>query len=833
MARLSPIQESFAYGEIGERLRSRVSIDPYKEGLKRARNWYPLIQGPIRMREGSRFMEPVDPDNWTSGQPGATGIRSFTFQRGLDIDAIVEIGETDIIVRNSVDGKQITGGVTGNLISDPQYDIGGGLPNAFWDPDRDKYIFNTDPGRNANDLNGPYFFGTEDAYIKMQSETSGPPTDGVHSPALENGALHPVILPAGSELELNELTIRWKTVLGIKKVTALGGLPLSDPVVRVSVGTTKGANNVFTSDITINVDLIWQDTILNFTPGASNNTLFLSVGIFWTGAIDPVPDLLFPPSLNNSLPLDVGVLKWIAPLSGGSGTNVEFVSPYTAAQLECLQFCMDPGEQVAYFTHPLVETRRLRLAVGEWTFETLSSITVPTVFQGPTPNNWAVGNFLEACAFHEGRLWLGGSPSNPSTLWASASGDYQNFNNVAPTSKQDPLLFPLSSAGRIKTLTSRKELVILTDISEVIGKSVQGVIAFDDFAFPKQTDWGSNCVQPITVGRNMVYTSGSRKKIRTFQDQGGTNYGWDGNELSLLAEEIFSSPVRRMVYLDEPAYQACFLLSDGTLGMATFFYPEDAIGWWRFGTAYNGNRTSGDDTQPGLGNQSPNAIQAQNQVMDITKINTSQGAKLWMIINRVGFSGTQKPGHEVLGFDTGLKPALDSYFIRSVDPITLTCSDIDELTDQSINVIIERQDSVNLDIFSYTVHPNITIIAGVSSAFEDWAGGQTAYLGLFYDNDFQLLSLEGVNPRGTSQTMKRRWHKVFARLNNSPVPLIEGVAAKDRTPATPMGTGEPFITGDTEIVDLGSGEGDLLFTQDKSLITEVTGIFGRVSGAEV
>jgi predicted nuclease of predicted toxin-antitoxin system len=48
-----------------------------------------------------------------------------------------------------------------------------------------------------------------------------------------------------------------------------------------------------------------------------------------------------------------------------------------------------------------------------------------------------------------------------------------------------------------------------------------------------------------------------------------------------------------------------------------------------------------------------------------------------------------------------------------------------------------------------------------------------------------------------------------------------------------MGRGEPFKTGDVEIVDLGSGEGDIIITQDKPLITEVTGIFGKVAGREV
>jgi hypothetical protein len=608
-----------------------------------------------------------------------------------------------------------------------------------------------------------------------------------------------------------------------------------DPQIRVSVGSTQGASDVFTTDVVLGNPSVPSPITISFTPGAGNNSMFLSIGFVWTGAIVTVP--LYSSGYGDSgqgVAAFIGNLSWIAPLAGGSGAGVSFVSPWTAEQLECLQYCMDPGEQVAFFAHPEVETQRLRLNAGEWTLEALSAILLPDPFQGPTPNNWVAGNHPATCVFHEGRLWLGGSPVDPATLWASASGDYADFNNVAPANKADPLLFPLSSAGKIQTLSSRKELVINTDISEVIGTSTDGVIAFDDFSFPKQTDWGSNCVQPIVVGRDMVFTSISRKQMRTFNDEGGTNYGWDGNELSLLAQDLFGMPVRRMVFLDEPSYQACFLLNDGTMAMATFFYPEKVIGWWKYKTSYNGERTSGGIAQPGLPNQSVNNSQTINQIMDITKIDTSEGAKLWMIINRVGYSGTLKPGHELLAFDTGFVPTLDACASRLIDPATGTISDIDELTDQSVNVVIERNDP-NTGATSYTVHPNITVIAGVSSVFQNWAiqDGNIAHVGLFYDNNWKLLPVEAGSNRGTAQVSKRRWNQVYLRLNNSSIPLINGEPPEDRTPGTPMGTGEPIITSDVEYTELGQDQGQLEITQDKPLVAEVLALFGKLKSSEV
>ncbi len=878
MARVSPIQESFAAGEIDPRIQGRTSTDAYKAGLKQALNWHPLVQGPIRLREGSKFLTTVDPDNWVSGTVGVEGIRVFTFQRGINEDAIVEIGEDTITVRNSIDGGPIVGGVTGNLIPNADYTGWdrvspgfpicpiGGVPNSTYDCNRDKDIAGSaDPGRYTGQINSPHAqtnagcpllgisgafnAGTPDARIGLITQSGPQPgpfpgggdpvyiagvSDGWHGPSWENAQSSPIIIPTGSELLLNEFVVKWNVGMGPFSDSLLGPLPYTDIAIRVDIGTAKGLADVFTTDIAISAINIFVETTLNFIPGAGNNNLYITLYIPWKGAAI-VPDLHFSTVAFYiyAVTLNLGVLNWTAPLAGGSGTPVEFTSPYTAAQLECLQVCMDPGEQEMFLTHPEVETHRLRLAVGEWTLEPISTILLPTPFVPPSPNNWAPGNFPATCALHEGRLWLGGSPLDPATLWASRSGDYVDFGGAAPASKDDPLLFPLSNSGSIQSLSSRKELVILTDISEVVGTSQQGVIAFDDFAFPKQTDWGSNCIQPILVGRDMVFTSNSRTRVRTFADEGGTNFGWDGNELSLLAKDIFGFPVRRMIYLDEPAYQACFLLSNGTMGMATFFYPENVIGWWRFATAHNGNRLYGNENNPGLLNQFDNASQSTNQIMDITKVNTSQGAKLWMVINRVGFPGTQLPGHEILGFDTGLIPRLDSCVIRTVDPVTLTVPGIDHLTDQSINVVVAVIDPVSGEGPLWTKHPNITAIAGVSSPFESWAAGMEAYVGLFYANQFRLLPVEGVSQRGTAQVSKRRWNKVFARLNKSALPVIEGIRAKDRTPASLMGGGEPIISGDTTMVDLSSGEGDITILQDVPLQSEITALFGKLVSEEV
>lgn len=813
MPRVSPIQESFSAGEISRNVRGRVSSEVYKNGLAEARNWMPIVQGPIRLRNGSKFLNTVDPSNWVSGSLSNAGIRTFTFRRGLGSDVLIEIGEGKLVAKDAETGGDLIDGNTGNLIPNAQF--GSKLDQWVFD----KEWFSINPGVFASTplLYGSAFIGvgadnpgidnteainagTPDAYWNIFDPAIGD-QDSIKMGALKSGSAG-ITIPAGLETETATLRSRWGMNLASTAVTALGG-DYSDWKWRIEVGSTQGGNDIFSQDVNITVDKQFIETVVQFVPGV--NRVFLTVGFIYLGG-PTVPDGLF------GFSGWVGVQQLSINVPAGSSQPVEFTSPWDAAQLECLNMAFDPGQGVMVFTHEEVPPYVLQLE-GIWSFGRLDN---HPDYQNPNPNTWQGENWPRACAFHEGRLWLGGTPNEPATVWASRSGNYYDFNGVGADSKDDPLLFPLSSAGNIQTLTSRKDLVINTDISEVIGKSVDGVIAFDDFSFPKQTDWGSNCILPVVIGRTMVFTSNSRRILRTFADEGGTNYGWDGTELNLLAEDIFRTPVRQMAFMDEPSYQAAFLLADGTLGMCTFYYPEQVIGWWRFETAFNGS-----------------GAQSVNRIMSIASVDTETGSKLWLTINRVGFPGTLLPVHELMSFDRDSVIAVDSWALRNISAAGII-SDIDHLTDQDISIIVQQQDETTGELF-FTVHTSpVSVVAGVSTPLDEWAWGSLAYVGLKYDNEFRLLPVEGVANRGTAQVTKRRWNQIYLRLNRSAVPLVDGEPPKDRTPSTPMGRGEPIISDDVTYSELGSdNKGRLSITQDKPLITEVVAIFGKVSAREV
>ena len=57
MARFSTYQQSFSRGEIDPAMHDRVDLEPYKRGLARAKNVFPVPRGGITRRFGMRYLD--------------------------------------------------------------------------------------------------------------------------------------------------------------------------------------------------------------------------------------------------------------------------------------------------------------------------------------------------------------------------------------------------------------------------------------------------------------------------------------------------------------------------------------------------------------------------------------------------------------------------------------------------------------------------------------------------------------------------------------------------------------------------------------------------------
>ena len=131
-----------------------------------------------------------------------------------------------------------------------------------------------------------------------------------------------------------------------------------------------------------------------------------------------------------------------------------------------------------------------------------------------------------------------------------------------------------------------------------------------------------------------------------------------------------------------------------------------------------------------------------------------------------------------------------------------------------------------------TTEPQTVTVGGTITVDPD---AVSLIVGTYSPRMFTTLPKEGGQPGGTAAGSKQRLVKLSLRLNDSALPLVDGMrAAPDRTPETPMDTVEPRMTGDVTSRLLGwESKGSVTVTQDKPLRTEILAIYGVLSTSEV
>lgn len=143
---------------------------------------------------------------------------------------------------------------------------------------------------------------------------------------------------------------------------------------------------------------------------------------------------------------------------------LEVATTYTEVELDELQFAQ--SADTLYIVHqdhaPAILTR------SSHTSWTLSDISFTA-----QPSEWGAGNYPRVIAFFEERLWLGATPDEPQTLWASKTGDFTNFtqapfsDSVSGVTKASPAVVSVTSHPfSIGATVTFAEIVGMTELND-------------------------------------------------------------------------------------------------------------------------------------------------------------------------------------------------------------------------------------------------------------------------------------------------------------------------------------------------------------------------------
>jgi len=764
MPNIFPIQDDFSSGEITPKMQGHVRSREYQTGLAICENFEVTPQGSIRKRFGTRYYNTFDVQD--------TEVILKTFRRELGTDVVIAITENNITLWGD-EGRLESG--LGNFVVDPLFF--NGINSTGTAVERWFYLSDggaTEQGSFATPISGE---GAKLVGGKVNTNGDQP---------FPKALLFQYFNLQGGQQYRFQTTVEFvqalstRTYAGRLKVFFYGftepnGGGSNVELFTAEYGDTDEGNmppigTKYVIDELINIPANIQSVFIQFEANpfktsGSSATPSVVAGLFTNISVTDPNDVPVP--IEEPTPAD-----WKTNLN-----RIQVAQDSATGQMFFTVF----GGTMHVLTYDKVN--------DAFDFDPF----VPTV---PDGSDLFVNNQPITCAIFQGRLWLGGTEKDPSTIWCSEVWNYNNFD--IPSSEDDitdksPAEFTLAVDGRITWLEGLKTLLIGTDRGEVIGRAQNGVITSTDFSFNLEQTWGSTFIQPAEVANQALYVTADFKRLRGLYDGGDRANGYESEDLSLKAEQIAQKSLLELQWRQNPDYQLSMLLRNNTLALATLYMPTKTNAW------------STDVTQ--------------GQYLSITTTEAQSGSVLWQAVRRNDRIVLERRFNEtdLILLDSAVRKPYEGTIFNGLDHLNgLTCK-----------VIALSTEGNEITVLPDAIPENGEI------TLPNYLAGFNIAVGLGYTAKMQTLPFEGSNPAGTAQVQRRRFSEVFLRLVNSGIPKIEGERPPIRTPDNLLNESQALFTGDTALHQAGYNNGIINIEQDLPLPTLITAIFGKAKGSNV
>jgi hypothetical protein len=183
---------------------------------------------------------------------------------------------------------------------------------------------------------------------------------------------------------------------------------------------------------------------------------------------------------------------------------------------------------------------------------------------------------------HEERLMFGGTAHQPQTVYASVSGDYENF--LRGTSDESGLVFTLAGkeTNSIQWMVSQKELLIGTAAGEwaIDTGGSDKPLTPTTIKARQQSEYGSEYLPALIVDGVILFVQRKGRKVRELV------YSYEQEkfiaaDLTLLSEHVTAGGIVQMAYQQNPIPTLWCVTGDGALIALTYARDQQITGWHR------------------------------------------------------------------------------------------------------------------------------------------------------------------------------------------------------------------------------------------------------------
>ena len=415
-----------------------------------------------------------------------------------------------------------------------------------------------------------------------------------------------------------------------------------------------------------------------------------------------------------------------------------------------------------------------------YTSPTIVTCDVIETLDGTTAtDDWSLGSFSDdagypSCvAFHEQRLWYGGTKEEPQTVFASVTLEFENFTPGADDTSGLDYQIATEQVNSITWISSGRGLAIGTTggVFTLATGSDFTPITPTNVSVRRETNFGSELIGPKVIGNFQYYVQRGGRKIREFA------YSFEidrhkSTDQTLLAEHITESTITLMDYQQSPNSVLWCIRTDGQIATLTRQIDQEVTGWTR--------------------QQAGATLAGTSDYESVATIPVGEVDQVWVSVKRTVNGIVRRHVEFVKPLDFGTDQK-DAFYVDSgltYDGVASnTLTGLDHLEGEVVTVLTEG-----------AVHRDVTVTDGaVTLDYET----TKAHVGLKYLSEIECLRIEAGSATGTAQGKRKRIYEVTFRFYFTGGGEFGARGQTDviqfRTSADEMNQPVPLFTGDKRL----------------------------------
>lgn len=207
--------------------------------------------------------------------------------------------------------------------------------------------------------------------------------------------------------------------------------------------------------------------------------------------------------------------------------------------------------------------------------ELYSTVATPNWREGAFSN---YRGFPAAVTLHEQRLVFAGNASESQKIWASAAGDFRNFEETGFDDGSWQFALATQQGNAIRWVASQQGLIIGTAGDEwLMDGGAEGITPTNAQA-KRQSAYGSDPVQALVVGSLVIMVERGGLKLREYVfDYQSVSYV--APDISQIVEHLTRTSIRIIAHQRAPWSILWVVTWDGKLNAVTYARENEVIAW--------------------------------------------------------------------------------------------------------------------------------------------------------------------------------------------------------------------------------------------------------------